>query len=43
VLVELIGLSTEEAGRALGVQASTIRSLTRNAREAFRHTEVPDA
>ncbi len=43
VLTELLGFSAEEAGGALGVQASTIRSLTRNARESFRRTEVPDA
>jgi len=43
VLTELLDFSAEEAGRALGVQASTIRSLTRNARESARRTEVPDA
>jgi RNA polymerase sigma-70 factor (ECF subfamily) len=43
VLTELLDFSAEEAGRVLGVQASTIRSLTRNARESVRRTEVADA
>jgi len=43
VLTELLGFSAEEAGSVLGVQASTVRSLTRNAREAARRMEVPDA
>ena len=43
VLTELLGFSAEEAGKTLGVKASTIRSLTRNARASFGQTEVPDA
>jgi RNA polymerase sigma-70 factor (ECF subfamily) len=44
VLTELLGFSTDEAGRALGVKASTVRSLTRHGRESFRHAmEVDDA
>jgi RNA polymerase sigma-70 factor, ECF subfamily len=36
VLTEMLGLDSSEAGRALGVQASTIRSLSRQGRESFR-------
>ena len=44
VLTELLGFSTEEAGRTLGVQASTVRSLSRHGRESFRRAmEVDDA
>ena len=43
VLTELLDFSAEEAGRLLGVQASTIRSLARNARESARRAEVSDA
>ena len=43
VLTELLGFSADEAGRVLGVQASTIRSLSRNARDSARRTEVSDA
>ena len=43
VLTELLGFSAEEAGSVLGVKASTIRSLSRNARDSARRTEVPDA
>ena len=43
VLTEMLGFSAEEAGRALGIQASTVRSLTHKARESVRRTEVPDA
>ena len=44
VLTELLGFSPDEAGRALGVQASTVRSLSRNGRESFRRAmEVDDA
>ncbi len=44
VLTELLGFSPDEAGRALGVQASTVRSLSRHGRESFRRAmEVDDA
>jgi RNA polymerase sigma-70 factor (ECF subfamily) len=44
VLTELLGFDSNEAGRALGVRASTIRSLTRQGRESFRRSmEVDDA
>jgi len=44
VLTELLGFSPNEAGRALGVQASTIRSLSHQGRESFRRAmEVDDA
>jgi RNA polymerase sigma-70 factor (ECF subfamily) len=44
VLTELLGFSPTDAGRALGVQASTIRSLTRQGRASFRAAmEVDDA
>ena len=44
VLTEMLGFSASEAGRALGVQAATIRSLSRQGRESFRRaTEVDDA
>jgi RNA polymerase sigma-70 factor, ECF subfamily len=43
VLTELLGFSAKEAGRVLGVQASTIRSLTRNARESVHRLEATDA
>jgi RNA polymerase sigma-70 factor (ECF subfamily) len=36
VLTELLGFSPEDAGRALGVQASTIRSLSHQGRASFR-------
>jgi RNA polymerase sigma-70 factor, ECF subfamily len=43
VLTEMLGFSSEEAGRALRVQASTIRSLSRHGRESFRKAmEVDD-
>jgi RNA polymerase sigma-70 factor (ECF subfamily) len=43
VLTEMLGFSPDEAGRALGVQASTIRSLSRLGRESFRRAmEVHD-
>ncbi|MDP9329040.1 MAG: sigma-70 family RNA polymerase sigma factor [Actinomycetota bacterium] len=44
VLTEMLGLSADDAGRALGVQASTIRSLSHQGRESFRRAmEVEDA
>ena len=44
VLTEMLGFSPREAGRALGVQASTIRSLSHQGRESFRRAmEVDDA
>jgi RNA polymerase sigma-70 factor (ECF subfamily) len=44
VLTELLGFSPDDAGRALGVQASTVRSLSRQGRESFRRAmEVDDA
>jgi RNA polymerase sigma factor (sigma-70 family) len=44
VLTEMLGFSSDEAGRALGVQASTVRSLSRQGRESFRGAmEVDDA
>jgi len=44
VLTEMLGFSPEEAGRALGVQASTVRSLSHQGRASFRQAmEVDDA
>lgn len=44
VLTEMLGFSGDEAGRALGVKASTVRSLSRNGRESFRRAmEIDDA
>jgi RNA polymerase sigma-70 factor, ECF subfamily len=44
VLTEMLGFSPKEAGRALGVQASTVRSLSHQGRESFRRVmEVDDA
>jgi RNA polymerase sigma factor (sigma-70 family) len=44
VLVEMLGFTSKEAGRALGVTDATIRSLTRHGRDAFRRVmEVDDA
>ncbi len=44
VLTEMLGFSPNEAGRALGVQASTVRSLSHQGRESFRRAmEVEDA
>jgi RNA polymerase sigma-70 factor (ECF subfamily) len=43
VLTEMLGFSPDEAGRALGVQTSTVRSLSRHGRESFRQAmEVDD-
>ena len=36
VLTEMLGLTPAEAGDALGVKASTVRSLSRQGRESFR-------
>lgn len=44
VLTEMLGFTADETGQALGVQASTVRSLSRQGRESFRHAmEVDDA
>ena len=44
VLTEMLGFSPNEAGRALGVQASTVRSLSQQGRQSFRRAmEVDDA
>jgi RNA polymerase sigma-70 factor (ECF subfamily) len=44
VLTEMLGFTPGEAGRALGIQASTVRSLSRNGRESFRKAmEIDDA
>ena len=44
VLTEMLGFSSKEAGQALGVTDSTVRSLTRYGRDAFRKVmEVGDA
>ncbi len=44
VLTELLGFNPTDAGRALGVQASTIRSLSSQGRESFRRAmEADDA
>ena len=44
VLTEMLGFSAKEAGRALGVQASTVRSLSHQGRESFRQAmEADDA
>ena len=36
VLTDMLGFSSTEAGRALGVQAATVRSLSHQGRESFR-------
>jgi RNA polymerase sigma-70 factor, ECF subfamily len=44
VLTEMLGFSANEAGRALGVHASTVRSLSQQGRQSFRTAmEVDDA
>jgi RNA polymerase sigma factor (sigma-70 family) len=44
VLTEMLGFTTAEAGDALGIQASTVRSLSHQGRESFRRVmEVDDA
>ena len=42
VLTDLIGFSSEEAGRALGVKASTVRALATQGRETLRRTMEPE-
>jgi RNA polymerase sigma-70 factor, ECF subfamily len=43
VLTELLGHSSEEAARILGVTAGTVRAMTHQAREALRNRmEAPD-
>lgn len=42
VLTEALGYSGEEAGRLLGVQATTVWALTRQARAALASMEEPD-
>ena len=42
VLTELIGFSSEEAGWALGVKASTVRALATQGRETLRRTMEPE-
>jgi RNA polymerase sigma factor (sigma-70 family) len=42
VLTNYLGLSSEEAGRILGIRASTVRALSTKARASMRdHVEVP--
>jgi RNA polymerase sigma factor (sigma-70 family) len=44
VLTEMLGFSPSETGRVLGIQASTVRSLSHQGRESFRRAmEVDDA
>jgi RNA polymerase sigma factor (sigma-70 family) len=44
VLIELEGMSSKEAGAALGIRASTVRALASQGRAAFRTLmEDPDA
>ena len=43
VLTEMLGLTPQEAGEALGIKASTVRSLSRHGRESFhRVMEIDD-
>jgi RNA polymerase sigma-70 factor (ECF subfamily) len=42
VLTDLIGFSSEEAGHALGVKASTVRALATQGRETLRRTMEPN-
>lgn len=42
VLTDLIGFGSEEAGRALGVKASTVRALATQGRETLRATMEAD-
>ena len=42
VLTDLIGFSSEEAGHALGVKASTVRALATQGRETLRRTMEPE-
>jgi RNA polymerase sigma-70 factor, ECF subfamily len=44
VLTEMLGFTSNEAGNALGVKPSTVRSLSHHGRESFRRVmEVEDA
>jgi DNA-directed RNA polymerase specialized sigma24 family protein len=44
VLTELLGFSPDDAGRARGGLASTVRSVSHQGRESFRNAiEVDDA
>jgi RNA polymerase sigma-70 factor (ECF subfamily) len=44
VLTEMLGFTAKEAAGALGVRASTVRSLSHQGRESFRRVmEVADA
>jgi RNA polymerase sigma-70 factor (ECF subfamily) len=44
VLTEMLGFTSNEAGNALGVKPSTVRSLSHHGRESFRRVmEVDDA
>jgi RNA polymerase sigma-70 factor, ECF subfamily len=44
VLTEMLGFTPDEAGSALGVKASTVRSLSHQGRQSFRRVmEVDDA
>lgn len=44
VLTELLGFSPQEAGEALGIKASSVRSLSHQGRASFRRVmEVEDA
>jgi len=42
VLTEMLGFSSEEAGRALGVKAATVRALAYQGRAAFTHAMGDD-
>jgi RNA polymerase sigma factor (sigma-70 family) len=42
VLTELVGYSSAEAGRTLGIKAGTVRALATQAREALRRTMEPN-
>jgi RNA polymerase sigma-70 factor (ECF subfamily) len=42
VLTEMLGYSPDEAGHALGVQASTVRSLSHQGRDSFRRAMEGD-
>ena len=41
VLVEWLGLSTEEAGRLLGIQPESVRGRVHRARQVVKQTEEP--
>ncbi len=42
VLTELVGYTSEEAGRALGIKAGTVRALATQGREALRRSMEPN-